>query len=237
MKIKILVNGAKGKMGAILSKTLKNTNGFELSGESNSKEQLKIYLHEQLPDVVVDLTTPQSVFDNSLEIINAGVRPVIGTSGLTEPQIQQLQDLCKQANLGGIIAPNFSLGAMLMLKCSKILASNFSKAEIIELHHEQKLDIPSFTSKYTADTIYQTQTTAKNSITGEQFKGNTPPPIHSIRLPGLLAHQRVIFGSTGETLTIQHDSIDRECFMPGILFACKKAIELDHLVYGLENLV
>ncbi|NQY43526.1 MAG: 4-hydroxy-tetrahydrodipicolinate reductase [Legionellales bacterium] len=233
MSIKILVNGAKGKMGSLLCKTIQNTNDLILFGESNSTEELKKSLHTELPDIVVDLTTPNSVFANTNTIIQAGINPIIGTSGLTVQQIGQLQKLCEQKKLGGIIAPNFSLGAVLMIKCSKLLAKTFSKSEIIEMHHDHKLDKPSATAIQTANIICEVSSSTNKQIA----KTQKDIPIHSIRLPGLLAHQQVIFGNNGETLTIKHDTISRECFMPGIIFACKEVGKLNNLVYGLENLI
>ena len=124
-----------------------------------------------------------------------------------------------------------------MNKCSEIIAKYLNKAEIIELHHDQKIDSPSSTSKQTAEIINKEHRTAKNPISDIDFSEDINIPIHSVRLPGLLAHQRVIFGSQGETITIKHDSINRECFMPGILFACRKVTTMNKLVYGLENLI
>ncbi len=239
MKIKVLVNGAKGKMGSMLCSTLRNSAGFELAGLSDSKAELQKHLDNAYKniDIVVDLTSAVCVYENSLAIIQSNIKPVIGTSGLTPKQIKELQIICQQKKLGGIIAPNFSIGAMLMMQCAKLLAKNFAKTEIIEYHHDKKFDKPSGTAKQTAQIIDSARENNKNPLTGKAFNKNSGTPIHSIRLPGLLAHQNIIFGSTGETISIKHDSISRECFMLGILFACQKAIILDNLVYGLENLL
>ncbi len=236
MSINILVNGASGKMGSVLCNTLLQSSDFTLCGKSNSTSNLLSNLDNKL-DIVVDFTNPSSVYENSLAIIESNVRPVIGTSGLSTKQIKELQSLCQKKQLGGIIAPNFSIGAIMMMKCSKLLAKNFAKAEIVEYHHDKKLDSPSGTATQTAEIIDTTRSQSTNPLTGENFSNNLNTPIHSVRLPGMLAHQSVIFGSLGETLTIKHDSIDRQCFMPGVLFACKQVMSLNQLIYGLDNIL
>lgn len=221
--IRVIINGATGKMGIPTIEAVKSDPELKCVAMLSSKDNLALAIREQSPDVVIDLTTPNSVFENTRAIIEAGVHPVIGTSGLTDVQISELQAISAEKKLGGIIAPNFSIGAILMMRAAKMCAEYLSECEIIEYHHKQKKDAPS-------GTALKTQNMIKN-------QNNTSPPIHSIRLPGLLAHQQVIFGSPGETLTIQHDTNNRECFMPGIILSCKKVMTLDSLIYGLEQII
>ena len=196
------------------------------------------------PDVVVDFTnaewTPQ-VVDAALA---SGVRLVIGTTGLDARFREDLRARCERAKLGALVASNFAIGAVLMMQFARTAARFFDSAEIIELHHDQKVDAPSGTAKTTAEMMLEAR--------GRPFARNEPEKqviphtrggdvggvsIHSIRLPGLVAHQEVIFGGTGQTLTLRHDSIGRESFMPGVLLAVKAVMELDHMVDGLEGLL
>ena len=225
MRIKVLVSGAHGKMGQITVKALQQTTDLEVVATVDKSDNLIKVIDETHPQVAVDFTEPKSVYKNAQVMIEMGVHPVIGTSGLTLQEIEKLQHQCREKKLGGMIAPNFSLGAVLMMKYAEDAARYFKDVEIIEMHHHEKKDIPSGTAYKTAQAIKEKQ-------------GKTqPPPIHSIRLPGLVAHQRVVFGGIGETLTIQHDTIDRQCFMPGVILACRKVITLQQLVYGLDKIL
>lgn len=239
--IKIIVNGATGKMGSTTVNAIKNESDFKLVAELDSSRDLSSEIKTHQPDIVIDFTSAHCVYENSLKIIEHGARPVIGSSGLTDEQIQRLCDLCQQKNLGGIIAPNFSIGAILMMRFAKEAANHFQHAEIIELHHAEKKDAPSGTAMKTAKMIADVRKNenaeCKELITGALGAKHHNIPVHSIRLPGLLAHQEVIFGGLGETLTIRHDSTDRQGFMPGVILACRKAMHLNHLIYGLENLL
>lgn len=240
MSIRVLVNGAHGKMGQMAVKALSDNADFTLVGELGRQDNLAEKIKTSKAQVVVDLTNADAVLKNLQIIIDAGAHPVIGTSGLTKEQITTLQARCAQVKLGGIIAPNFSLGAVLMMKHAQDIAKHFPQVEIIEMHHDGKLDSPSGTAMRTAEMISTTRTSIKASkeiIPGARGATYQQVPIHSVRLPGLVAHQQVIFGGIGETLTIRHDSIDRLCFMPGILLSCKKVMELNELVYGLENIL
>lgn len=244
MTTRIIINGANGKMGQLAVKTLKQDAQFTVVGELGHKDDLTTVIKDTQAHVVLDLTTAEAVFKNALAIINAGARPVIGTSGLLKDQVQELKKQCAQQKLGGIIAPNFSLGAILMMKHAQQIAKYFSDIEIIEMHHNGKLDSPSGTAVRTAELLAETRTNppttlpnAREMIAGARGANYQHIPIHSIRLPGLVAHQEIIFGGTGETLTIRHDTIDRQCFMPGVLLACKKVTEVNELIYGLESLI
>lgn len=185
---------------------------------------LEAVLDDQAPDVVVDFTVPDTVYGNARTCLERGVHSVIGTTGLTDVQLGELAELAAESNANCFIAPNFAIGAVLMMEASKLIAPHMPDCEIIELHHDQKLDAPSGTAKRTAGLI-------------AEAGGRADVPIHSVRLPGLVAHQEVIFGGLGETLTVRHDSLARESFMPGVLLAVRRVRELDGLVVGLENLL
>ncbi len=244
MTIRILVNGAHGKMGQITVKTLSNHPDFTLVGETGRNDNLAAEIKKRQVQVVIDLTNAESVFKNAQTIIDAGAHPVIGTSGLLPEQIKQLQERAAKLKLGGVIAPNFSLGAVLMMKHAQEIVKYFPHVEIIEMHHDGKLDSPSGTALRTAEMLAESR--GKTADTKKPLRENVPGsrganyqniPIHAIRLPGLVAQQQIIFGGTGETLTIRHDTIDRQCFMPGVCLASKKVVGLKELVYGLEHLL
>ncbi|MGI6318074.1 MAG: 4-hydroxy-tetrahydrodipicolinate reductase [Firmicutes bacterium] len=262
-RIKVAVSGAFGRMGrevcrAVLNEeSLELVGAFDLQGEDEdigeilrkkplgikieklSKESLK----KVQPDVMVDFTTPMSVIDNIELALQCGVRPVVGTTGITQVDLSRIGRWVDASGLSAIIAPNFALGAVLMMKFVSIAARYFPQAEIIELHHDQKIDAPSGTALKTANIIIECREEDPPErdelikLSGARGAVQDKVHIHSIRLSGLVAHQEVIFGGTGQTLTIRHDSIDRQSFMPGVIFAVKKAASLQGLVYGLENLM
>lgn len=244
MPINVLVNGAFGRMGQLTAKTISEHPDFSLVGQTGREYDLVRSIKDSQAQVVIDFTHPDVVFANTSAIIDAGAHPVIGTSGLTKEQIQLLQEKCAHLNLGGIIAPNFSLGAVLMIKHAKEIIKYMPRVEIIEMHHEGKVDSPSGTALRTAEMladaapgINQPTKPSLETIPGARGADYRNIPIHSLRLPGFLAHQQIMFGNPGETLTLRHDSIDRQCFMPGVVFACKKVITLNHLLYGLEEIL
>lgn len=243
MPTRIIVNGAQGKMGALACETIKNHPDFELVGELTRQDNLGRAIKEKQAAIVVDLTRADSVYENSLTIIENGAHPVIGTSGLVDEQIQHLQNLCVEQKLGGIIAPNFSIAAVLMMRFAAQAARFLPEVEIIEAHHQQKFDAPSGTAMKTAEMIAKARRQDKKVIPSHELipgaRGGSHQNIniHSLRLPGILARQQVIFGSSGETLTLTHDSIDRASFMPGVILACQRVQQLDSLYYGLEQLL
>lgn len=243
MAISVLVNGAFGRMGQMVCKAIEQHPNLTLVGQTGREYDLKKSIRDSEAQVVVDFTRPDSVFVNTLAILDAGARPVIGTSGLSMDQVHQLQEKSEALKMGGIIAPNFSLGAVLMMKYAKEIVKYMPQVEIIEMHHDNKLDSPSGTALRTADLLAEAiELSNANKPSHEVVKGSRGAqykgiPIHAIRLPGFLAHQQIIFGGMGETLSLKHDSIDRQCFMPGVCIACEKVIELDHLVYGLEEIL
>lgn len=241
MAIKVAVNGAQGKMGKETVLAINRDPELSLVAALSRQDNLAQALEETKPDLVIDFTTPETVFENAQIIIDAGIHPVIGTTGLTPEQITFLQTQCRGQQLGGIIAPNFSLGAVLLMKMARMAAAFMPDAEIIELHHPHKKDAPSGTALKTAEMIAGGRTEPHHICNPTESKSrgfvHQQVPIHSIRLPGLVAHESVIFGGHMETLTITHDSLHRESFMPGVILACKKVMHLKALVYGLEHVI
>lgn len=243
MSIRVLVNGASGRMGKNAIIAILQDSTFELAGKTDSTDDLKKAIQTNHVDVVVDFTNASVVFENSKKIIAQGAHPVIGTSGLLPDQIKELQEICTKKQLGGIIAPNFCISALLMMQFSAQAAKYFSEVEIIETHHEKKLDAPSSTAIKTAEMIAHARKTnpqpkeIHETLTGARGACKDQIPIHSLRLPGFLAKQAVIFGHLGGNLVITHETIDRKAFMPGVLLACKKVVGLKKLIYGLESII
>lgn len=242
MSTRIIVNGASGKMGQETVKAIQKHNAsFELVAQTGKTDDLETIIKNTQADIVIDFTNAAVAYDNACTIIRAGARPVIGTSGIPKDKIQNLQQRCAELKRGGIIAPNFSIGAVLMMQFAKQAAKYLSDVEIIEFHHPGKLDAPSGTALKTAEMIAEvrennpTTTTMHHTVPGSRGASHHSIPIHAVRLPGIVAAQQVLFGGRGETLSIQHNSIDRESFMPGVILACERVMKIDHLVYGLES--
>jgi 4-hydroxy-tetrahydrodipicolinate reductase len=222
--IKVLVSGAAGRMGETVCSAVERDEGMELAGRADPALDTSIADLIGGADVMVDFTTPEAAPTNVLEAIEAGVHAVVGSTGF---DIDGLRENVTGADGDAkcFVAPNFAIGAVLMMEAAKLVAPHMPEAEIVELHHDRKKDAPSGTAKRTAELI---------GAAG----GNVHEPIHSVRLPGLVAHQEVVFGGQGQTLTIRHDSTDRTSFMPGVLLAVRKVAELpDRFVVGLENLL
>lgn len=240
---KVIVNGALGKMGRLAVSTIQQQGHFELVASLGRQDNLAEAIAQTKANIVLDLTNASAVYDNTRLIIQAGAHPVIGSSGLMAEELSTLRQMCQQKHLGGIIVPNFSIAAVLMMHFSAIAARYLPDVEIIETHHPQKLDAPSGTAIKTAELIAKARThippklEEKALLTGARGASLEGISIHSLRIPGVLARQEVIFGSNGETLTLEHNSIDRECFMPGLLLSLEKVTTLDGLYYGLEHLL
>ena len=249
--IKVAVCGALGKMGKEVVNTILENPDTELAAKIDiiPAEDVFTSIDEALKrckfDVVIDFTQPASIFENAKYCLNNGIKIIIGTTGLSEQQINELENLSKTNNTGCFIAPNFSTGAVLMMKCAELCAKYFDNAEIIELHHNQKKDAPSGTAIKTALMMSKAN---ENFSTGncaetETIKGSrggnaySNIHIHSVRMPGFMASQEVIFGSMGQTLTIRHDSTDRKCYMPGIILALKHVLEYNDFIYGLDKIL
>ncbi len=261
--IKVAVSGAKGRMGQEVLKmvlsdpelqlvaAIDTTNG-EDAGTLVGKpacgiivsHDFEMALVDSQADVLVDFTTPHTVMQNTKLAIKHKVRPVIGTTGFTPENINELDKLCQVQGIGGIIAPNFSIGAILMMKFAAQAAKYMPHVEIIEYHGDQKLDAPSGTSIKTAEMIAEQRKELRqgNEMEQEVIEGSRGGyyngfRIHSVRLPGVFAQQEVIFGGHGQTLKIRHDSYDREGYMPGVNVAVKKVMSLKGIVYGFENFI
>lgn len=241
MQSRVIVNGARGKMGQLACDAIQSSQDFELVAMSGREDDLRKIILSNEADIVIDLTRADCVYQNTLAIIQAGAHPVIGTSGLQEDEIKELKTRCEEKKLGGIIVPNFSIGAVLMMQFAAAAAQFLPESEIIEAHHQQKLDAPSGTAMKTAEMIANARNHKKNKLPlkeilpGARGASHHDTHIHSLRLPGVLARQQVIFGNTGETLTITHDSIDRSSFRPGIILACQQVKTVNTLFYGLEH--
>jgi 4-hydroxy-tetrahydrodipicolinate reductase len=230
--IRVVVCGAAGRMGQTVCEAVESAEDMELVGRADPL--LDTTLAELLPDaeVVVDFTRPDTALENALACVQAGVHVVIGTTGFDPAPLMPAQPRHDGgASEGGpsapnvLIAPNFAIGAVLMMRFAAQAAQHMRKAEIVELHHDGKLDAPSGTAALTAELM-------------AAASGGSPPPIHSVRLPGLVANQEVILGDIGQTLTIRHDTISRESFMPGVLLAVRRVGTLEESpVVGLENLL
>lgn len=240
MTIQVLVNGANGKMGRIAVNAVNGAADLTLVAQTGHHDHLAQTIKQYHADVVIDFTTPHAVFANAQTIIECGARPVIGTTGLTPDQITTLTAQCAQKQLGGLIVPNFSLGAVLLMKYAQDAAKYLPNVEIIEMHHPQKLDAPSGTAVKTAQMIASHRDASKASpLKSAPARGETHNgvQVHSLRLPGFYSHQTVIFGDTGEVLTLCHQGIDRQCCIPGIVLACRQVMSLTQLQYGLDNIL
>ncbi|MHB9054406.1 MAG: 4-hydroxy-tetrahydrodipicolinate reductase [Thermoleophilia bacterium] len=258
--IRVLVNGAMGKMGRTTCDAVTAADGLELAAavdpafsDSGAREAFGISgipLYENLascleaekPGVAVDFTTPAAVFDGVIACLDAGVHCVVGTTGLSPEQLAAIGTRAESAGRNCFLAPNFAIGAVLMMEAARIIARYMPDCEIVELHHGQKLDAPSGTSLRTAELIAggRQQQPDLPGPEGNAARGfvHEGVPIHSVRLPGLVAHQEVVFGGRGQTLSLRHDSISRESFMPGVILAVQKVAGLEErLVVGLEKIM
>lgn len=263
--IKVLISGACGKMGKEIVNAVSSSSDMTLVGavdivnvgedigkialnqENGVKitNDLKATITELKPDVVVDFTQPDCAYINAKTILEAGARPVIGTTGLKDEEVNALEELSKKENLSGMIAPNFTTGAVLMMMFAQTAAKYFDNAEIIEYHHNQKKDAPSGTAVKTAQLMAEVNPdlakgNAAETETIEGSRGgvaNSNIHIHSVRMPGYMASQEVLFGSTGQILSIRHDSVDRKCYMPGVLMAIRYVMDNNKFIYGLDNIL
>jgi 4-hydroxy-tetrahydrodipicolinate reductase len=217
--IRVVVAGAAGRMGETVCEAVEGADDMELAGRADPRLGVDLAGVLEGADVAVDFTEPDSALDNVRACVGAGVHVVVGTTGWDHSQVQSLSG----ANV--FVAPNFAIGAVLMMQFAREASRHMARAEIVELHHEDKLDAPSGTAARTAE------------LMAPAF-GGQDVPIHSVRLPGLVAHQEVILGDVGQTLTIRHDSTSRESFMPGVLLAVRRVGSLSESpVVGLENLL
>ncbi len=249
--IKVAVAGANGRMGRETVAAIQAEADLELVAEINRGDSLADVLAATKPAVLVDFSVPDSIVDSIETALIAGVVPVVGTTGLSQSDLAIVRELCCQYEMGVLIAPNFAVGAILLMRFARDAAKYLPDAEIIEMHHERKLDAPSGTAAKTAEMIAEGRAEATpTALPADAYeklpgarggKGEGDVSIHSVRLPGFVASQMVLFGGPGQTLTLRHDSIDRKSFMPGVLLAIRHAPALaangGDLVYGLENLL
>jgi len=220
--IRVAVAGAAGRMGQAVCAAVEGAEGMELSGRADPA--LGVELSDVLgeAEVVVDFSTPETALDNARACLEAGVHVVVGTTGF---DLDALRAAAEASEANCFVAPNFAIGAVLLMQASQVIARHMPECEIVELHHDKKLDAPSGTAKRTAELI-------------REAGGNVHEPIHSVRLPGLVAHQEVVFGGEGQTLSLRHDSIDRSSFMPGVLLAVRRVGGLpERFTVGLERLL
>ena len=248
--IKVAVCGAMGKMGKEVCQAVLDCPDTELVAKIDIASD-EMYHHIEDAnrvvdiDVLVDFTQPKSIFENAKYCLNNGIKIVIGTTGLKDEEIEFLKKLSQEKNTGCLIAPNFSTGAVLMMMFARQAAKYFDNAEIIELHHNQKKDAPSGTAIKTAAMMAEvkddfTKNNCPETETIESARGGNSYSnihIHSVRMPGYIASQEVIFGSSGQIMTIRHDSMDRKCYMQGVLLAIKHVANKNDFVYGLDNIM
>lgn len=269
--IPVVVNGAAGKMGREVVKAIANASDMTLFGAIERSQEyigkdagelagcgllevpiindlqgmLAMAAQEKQPPVMVDFTHPESVYENVRSAIAYGVKPVVGTTGLSPEQIQDLGEFAEKASIGTLIIPNFSIGMVLLQQAAIAASQYFDHVEIIELHHNQKADAPSGTAIKTAQMLSELGKTYNMPTVAETEKiegargclAEEGIRIHSVRLPGLIAHQEVIFGGPGQIYTLRHDTSDRSCYMPGVLLAIRKVQSLTKLIYGLEKIL
>lgn len=272
--IPVIVNGAAGKMGREVIKAVSEASGLTLMGAIDTtpehqgkdagelaglSEPLEVPITNQLepmlayvagerqmqPGVLVDFTHPDAVYNNIRSAIAYGIRPVVGTTGLSPAQLEELADFAEKASTGCLVIPNFSIGMVLLQEAAVRASQYFDHVEIIELHHNQKADAPSGTAIQTAQLLGELGKTFNTAIVEETEKiagargslADEGIRIHSVRLPGLIAHQEVIFGAAGQIYTLRHDTSDRTCYMPGVILAIRKVNQLKSLVYGLEKIL
>jgi 4-hydroxy-tetrahydrodipicolinate reductase len=262
MPIEVVVHGALGRMGKeVLDALCKDPQlkpvgavdlkaegeSLPLSGQADSvplSSNLESLLAHTHPQVLVDFSVAEAAMPAVRLAAKERVNLVVGTTGLSADALSEIDRLARDNEVGAIVAPNFALGAVIMVHLAKIASRYFDYAEIIDLHHEQKLDAPSGTALSTAGAIAEARgkpflysKAQKESLRGTRGGELQGVSLHSVRLPGLMAHQEVIFGLSGQTLTIRHDTINRECYMPGVVLAIKKVVGLKGLTYGLDRLL
>lgn len=243
--IRVLVNGAKGKMGSETVQAVRAAEDLELVAATGRGDDLSRAVRENRAEVVVEFTHPSVAYGDTVTALEAGAHVVLGTSGVTPAQRAELDVLARAKGRCVLLAPNFNLGAVLMVEAAARIARHLPEAEVVEYHHEGKADAPSGTALYTAERL--------NEVFGEKAGPRRESDelletrsqgarvgavrIHSVRLPGFIASQEVVFGGKGQVLTIRHDMTGREGFMPGVLLAVRKVVGRKGLVYGLEKVL
>ncbi len=243
MPIRVGVLGAAGRMGSTVCTAVEGDSELELAASVDLDDSIEEFVANGV-DVAVDFTTAGAVKDNVRFCLEHGIHVVVGTTGMDETDLKDLDKWASDSEANVFVAPNFAVGAVLMMEFSARAARYFDNAEVIERHHENKLDAPSGTALRTARLMHEARgnewtklADSKESLAGSRGGEESGIRIHSVRVPGSVAHQEVILGAQGETLTIRHDSLDRASFMPGVLLAVKNVAKLPGLTVGLENLL
>ena len=240
--LRVGVTGARGRMGAAVVETVLAAPGMELAAAIDIGDSLDV-LVAQSCDVVIDFTTPDAVMGNLEFAIGAGMHCVVGTTGFDDDRLARVKEwTAGHPDVGVLIAPNFSIGAVVMMHLSALAARYFESVEIVELHHPDKVDAPSGTAAHTAAAIAHARAdlppapdATLSQLDGARGARVDDIPVHSIRLRGLVAHQEVLFGGPGETLSVRHDSLDRGCFMPGVILAARRVGEHPGVTVGLAD--
>lgn len=235
------VSGALGRMGQGVCHAVEAADDLELVATVDQDDPLED-LTDAGVEVVVDFTTPDAVADNVDWYLRHGIHAVVGTTGWTDDDLTRWRGLAEDGEANLVVAPNFALGAVLMMHLATIVAPHMPHVEITELHHDRKADAPSGTALRTAELIAEARTDAPEPTMGETVDGARGAErggirVHSVRLPGLVAHQEVVFGAPGQTLTIRHDTVDRSSFMPGVLLAVREVAGREGVTVGLEHLL
>ena len=243
--IRVGVAGYRGKVGSVLAAAFGNEPDFEYVGGIGRGDDLAAFLHEKRPSAFVDFTRPSEALHNALAAVAAGASPVVGTTGLSGSDVDKLETACKAKGVGGIVAPNFAIGAVLMMHLAELAAPHFDAVEVIELHHAGKLDAPSGTALSTArrlaarrkDKPFAHRKAEKETLPGTRGGEEGGVAVHSVRLPGFVADQEVIFGLPGQTLTISHRTTSREAYVPGVLLAIRRVTAEPRFYRALDELL
>ena len=243
--IKVAVAGHRGKVGSVLVPGLQSEPDIEYVGGIGRGDDIAAFLRQKRPRAFVDFTRPADALHNALAAIAAGASPVIGTTGLAAENIDKIETACTAKGVGGIVAPNFAVGAVLMMHLADLAAPHFDAVEVIEMHHAAKLDAPSGTALATARRLaarrgskpFNHKKTEKETLPGTRGGEEGHVAIHSVRLPGLVADQEVMFGLPGQTLTITHRTTSREAYVPGVLLAIRKVTAERRFYRALDELL
>ena len=229
----------------MLAAALQSEPDIEYVGGIGRGDDLAAFLHEKRPRALVDFTRPTEALHNALAAVAAGASPVVGTTGLAPADVDKIETACHERKIGGIVAPNFAVGAVLMMHLADVAAPHFDAVEVIELHHAGKLDAPSGTALSTArrlaarrkDKPFTHRKAEKETLPGTRGGEEGGVAVHSVRLPGFVADQEVIFGLPGQTLTIEHRTTSREAYVPGVLLAIRRVTSGPHFYRGLDELL
>ncbi|MEO8745617.1 MAG: 4-hydroxy-tetrahydrodipicolinate reductase [Candidatus Dormiibacterota bacterium] len=243
--IRVCVAGHRGKVGSLLASALATEPGIEYVGGVGKGDDLAAFLRAKRPRAFVDFTRPSEALHNALAAVAAGASPVVGTTGISSADVDKLETACRAKGLGGIIAPNFAIGAVLMMHLADIAAPHFDAVEIIEMHNAAKLDAPSGTALSTArrlaakrgNTPFTHRQPEKQTLPGTRGGEEGNVAVHSIRLPGFVADQEVIFGLPGQTLSITHRTTSREAYVPGVVLAIRKVTAEPRFYRALDELL